>query len=183
MGEEINTIDITDTLDIDNNNNYHDINDNYYNMNNNYHDIDDNYNNMNGNYDNINYNTNGNYDNLINNYFNKLDNDDFIHETDNNQYYAYLKSLYDTNNFELQQDLNAYQNKFGEEEQREIENDELYKLRLETIKDLENLKKNRNEIMYTDHNEEFITLYNNNNTYNNYLYFIIVIIIIVFLFF
>ena len=113
-----------------------------------------------------------------NNYFNKLDNDDF-YDTDNNQYYAYLKSLYDTNNFELQQNLNAYQNKFGEEEQRKLENDELYKLKLETIEDLKNLKKYRNQIMDTYHNEEFISLNNDNN--NNYLYITIIIIIIIFI--
>ena len=114
-----------------------------------------------------------------NNYFNKLDNDDF-NDTENNQYYAYLKSLYDTDNFELQQNLNAYQNKYGEEEQRKIEHDELYKLKLETIEDLKNLKKYRNEIMFTDHNEDFISL-NNDNNYYHYFY-IIIIIIIVFIF-
>ena len=88
------------------------------------------------------------------------------------EYYKY-------NNFELQQDLNSYQNKNGDKELRNLETDELYKLKLKTIVDLDNLKKYRAEIMFTDHNEEFISL---NNDYNYYYFYIILIIIIIMFF-
>ena len=88
------------------------------------------------------------------------------------EYYKY-------NNFELQQDLNSYQNKNGDKELRNLETDELYKLKLKTIVDLDNLKKYRAEIMFTDHNVEFISL---NNDYKYYYYYIILIIIIIMFF-
>ena len=107
-------------------------------------------------------------------FFNMLNND---YDGANDQYYSYLQSLYDKNNFEFQQDLNAYQNKIGDDEQRVDENNDLYKLRIETIDDLQKIKNNQNIIMTTDHNEEFLCMNNN----KNHIY--IVIILFIFLIF
>ena len=109
------------------------------------------------------------------NFFNMLNNN---YDGANDQYYSYLKSLYDKNNFELQQDLNAYQNKDGEDEQRIDENNDLYKLRIESVRDLQKIKKNKNIIMNTDHNEEFLCV---NNNENNIYIIIILFILLIFL--
>ena len=119
----------------------------------------------------------------LNSYFNRLSNDNFNSDTQNNQYYAYLNSLYEKNNFEAQQDLNAFQNLPGDEEQRYEEDKELYKLRLETINDLKNLKYQRSLIMNTDHNEEFTSMNNNNDMWWIILLMVVFIILVAFFFY
>ena len=186
-GNEIIKNSIGDNNDKNMNNNMNNSMNNMNSMNNSMNnDINNNINNnMNNNINNNEIIDNGDIDSIskLNGYFNRLSNNNFNSDTQNNQYYAYLNSLYEKNNFEAQQDLNAFQNLPGDEEQRYQEDKELYKLRLETINDLKNLKYQRSLIMNTDHNEEFTSMNNDNDMWWIILLVVVFIILVAFFFY
>lgn len=93
------------------------------------------------------------------------------------EYYSFLKNIYNKNSFEQQQDFNNFLNELNKIEDNKKLNDIL--IELKTKKELEELKNEKCKIMKTYHNEEFKNIKNDKNI----VFYIMIFIIGLFIYF
>ena len=93
------------------------------------------------------------------------------------EYYNFLRNIYDKNSFEQQQDFNNFLNRlYSNKPNKELEN---LIIRLKTNQELKELNNQKCKIMKTYHNEEFqtINLSDKNTIINLIIFFLICYII------
>ena len=96
----------------------------------------------------------------MNSYFNNQYYNNSSNQNDRNrvgdEYYNFLRNIYDKNSFEQQQEFNNFLNKLhSNEPNQELEN---MLIKLRTERELKELNNQRCKIMNTYHNEEFQTI-------------------------
>ena len=111
----------------------------------------------------------------MNSYFN---NQYYNNQNDRNrvgdEYYNFLRNIYDKNSFEQQQEFNNFLNKlYSNEPNQELEN---LIIQLKTDHELKELNNQRCKIIKTYHNEEFKTI----NSYDKNLIIKLIIFLLIF---
>ena len=101
------------------------------------------------------------------------------------QYYTFLKNIYNKNNFEQHQDFNnlfnSINNNNNNEKNNEInKNNEESKILLQTQKELNELNKERCAVIKTDHSEDFKNI--NNSLCIKKIFYVFIFIIILYYF-
>jgi len=96
----------------------------------------------------------------MNSYFNNQYYNNSSNQNDRNrvgdEYYNFLRNIYDKNSFEQQQEFNNFLNKLhSNEPNQELEN---MLIKLRTERELKELNNQRCKVMNTYHNEEFQTI-------------------------
>lgn len=96
----------------------------------------------------------------MNSYFNNQYYNNSSNQNDRNrvgdEYYNFLRNIYDKNSFEQQQEFNNFLNKLhSNEPNQELEN---MLIKLRTKRELKELNNQRCKVMNTYHNEEFQTI-------------------------
>ncbi len=117
----------------------------------------------------------------MNSYFNNQYYNNQSNQNDRNrvgdEYYNFLRNIYDKNSFEQQQDFNIFLNKLhSNEPNQELENK---LIKLKTERELKELNNQRCKVMKTYHNEEFQTINSSNkNTIIKLIIFFLICYII-----
>ena len=117
----------------------------------------------------------------MNSYFNNQYYNNSSNQNDRNrvgdEYYNFLRNIYDKNSFEQQQEFNNFLNKLhSNEPNQELEN---MLIKLRTERELKELNNQRCKVMNTYHNEEFQTINSSNkNTIIKLIIFFLICYII-----